>query len=443
MKNNSCLSKQTLLWIAIFLNCNLFAQSQTPALVGYWHNWSTAEAPYIQLNNIDTSYNVVIISFALPTSYTDMTMTFVPEQVTQATFISQIQQLQSQGKKVLISIGGATGVINLADNTQKQNFINSMNAMINTYGFDGIDIDIEHGDGILAAGTIASPTAPGAINLIFAIESIMNTFQLTYGHKMFLAMAPETAYVQGGMSAYGSIWGGYLPLIHAFSDEIDIVSVQLYNSGTIYGIDGNIYTQGTADFIVALTEATIQGFSTTGGLFAGLPATKVAVGLPACSSAAGGGYTDTATVAAAIRYLKGEGPQPGTYTLTQTGGYPDLRGMMTWSINWDAAANCGGVYTFAQNFNNLFNPTEPNTINDFPQQLNLSLFPNPTSDYFIINGLSFNSDRLLVQIFNCNGKLVLQKQFPNNEQIDIKSLHNGIYLVRIDHKHNLKLMVQH
>jgi chitinase len=443
MKNSTFLLKRALFWIVIFIQCNLFAQTPSPALVGYWHNWNTTEAPYIQLNNIDTSYNVVIISFALPTSYTDMTMTFVPEQVTQAAFISQIQQLQSQGKKVLISIGGATGVINLADNTQKQNFINSMNTMINTFGFDGIDIDIEHGDGILAAGTIASPTAPGTINLILAIESIMNTYQQTHGHKMFLTMAPETAYVQGGMSAYGSIWGGYLPLIHALSDDIDIVSVQLYNSGTIYGIDGNIYTQGTADFIVALTEATIQGFSTTGGLFAGLPASKVAVGLPACSSAAGGGYTDTATVAAAIRYLKGEGPQPGSYTLTQTAGYPDLRGMMTWSINWDAAANCGGAYTFAQNFNNLFNPIVPDGINDYSNQINLSIFPNPTSEYFIFNGFSFNADPLLVQIFDCNGKLVLQKQGSSNEQIDIKSLHNGIYLVRIDHKYNLKLMVQH
>lgn len=439
----SFVSKLFVSCFVILCNLTLLAQSPSPALVGYWQNWNTTEAPYIQLNNIDTSYNVVIISFALPTSYTDMTMTFVPEQVTQAAFISQIQQLQNQGKKVLISIGGATGVINLADNVQKQNFINSMNTMINTFGFDGIDIDIEHGDGILAAGTIASPTAPGTINLILAIESIMNTYQQTHGHKMFLTMAPETAYVQGGMSAYGSIWGGYLPLIHALSSLIDIVSVQLYNSGTIYGIDGNIYTQGTADFIVALTEATIQGFSTTGGLFAGLPASKVAVGLPACSSAAGGGYTDTATVAAAIRYLKGEGPQPGTYTLTQSTGYPDLRGMMTWSINWDAAANCGGVYTFAQNFKNLFHPTVPDAITDFSQQINLTLFPNPTSDFFIINGLSLNSDHLLVQIFDCNGKLVLQEQGNSNEHINIQSLHNGIYLVRIDQKHNLKLMVQH
>ena len=48
----------------------------------------------------------------------------------------------------------------------------------------------------------------------------------------------------------------------------------------MYGVDGGIYTQGTADFIVSQTEAVIKGFNTSGGAFAGLPANKIAVGLP-------------------------------------------------------------------------------------------------------------------------------------------------------------------
>lgn len=87
-------------------------------------------------------------------------------------------------------------------------------------------------------------------------------------------MAPETAFVQGGMSSYGSIWGAYLPVIHALRDSLSLLHVQLYNSGSMYGIDGAIYTQGTADFMVAMTEAVIQGFNTAGGAFAGLPPEK-------------------------------------------------------------------------------------------------------------------------------------------------------------------------
>ncbi|HSK13113.1 MAG TPA: fibronectin type III domain-containing protein, partial [Phnomibacter sp.] len=159
---------------------------------------------------------------------------------------------------------------------------------------------------------------------------------------------------QGGQSNYSGVWGGYLPVIHALRDSIDMLNVQLYNSGTMYGIDRRIYTQGTADFIVAMTEAVIKGFQTNGGFFSGLPAHKVGVGLPACSNAAGGGYVAPATVKAAVDYLRGIGPKPGTYTLVQAGGYPDLRGMMTWSINWDRVSNCGGTYGFAQNYETIF-----------------------------------------------------------------------------------------
>jgi len=130
--------------------------------------------------------------------------------------------------------------------------------------------------------------------------------------------------------------------------------VQLYNTGTMFGIDGKIYSEATADFIVAETEAVIQGFNTAGGMFAGLPASKVAVGLPACAGAAGGGFTDTATVRKAINYLLGKGPKPGSYTLLQVGGYPTLAGMMDWSINWDKVCSND---TYAENLQTIFNAT--------------------------------------------------------------------------------------
>ena len=76
--------------------------------------------------------------------------------------------------------------------------------------------------------------------------------------------------------------------------------------------------------------------------------------------AAGGGYTDTATVKAAIDYLRGDGTQPGSYTLINPTGYPDLRGMMTWSINWDAISNCGASYEYADNYQNIFGQSTVN-----------------------------------------------------------------------------------
>jgi hypothetical protein len=125
-----------------------------------------------------------------------------------------------------------------------------------------------------------------------------------------------------------------------------------------------------------MTEAVIQGFNTAGGFFTGLPASKVAVGLPACSNAAGGGFTDSATVSAAIKYLRGMGPKPASYTLFNIGGYPNLRGMMTWSINWDATNNCANVYQYANNYDNLFGGGFPLSITEL--RATAAVFKTPT-----------------------------------------------------------------
>lgn len=282
------------IYFFIIFTFSLNAQNSTPKLIGYWHNWNSSQVPYIHLDEIDSRYNVVCVAFGLPTNYDDMTIKFTPEIVSQNVFVSKIKKLQDSGKIVLLSIGGATAEIDLFDSLRKSQFINSVTNLLNIYKFDGIDIDIEHGNSILiTGGTISNPTNISQINLIDAIKQIMVNYRASFGKKMYLTMAPETAYVQGGQSGFGNIWGGYLPIINALRDSIDILQVQLYNSGTMYGLDKNIYSQGTPDFILAMTEAVIRGFNTNGGFFYGLPETKVAIGLPACLSAAGGGFVDS------------------------------------------------------------------------------------------------------------------------------------------------------
>lgn len=331
------------------------AQLPNPALVGYWHNWNDVNAPYIELDSIDNRYNVIEVAFAVPTSSTNMTMLFTTDIVSQNMFIAKVQALQLQGKKVLISIGGANASIDLTTTANKNAFVSSMNTIINTFGFDGIDLDIENGNSILiSGGTIASPGNIAQVNLIDAVKLIMANYRATHPQKLLLTITPETAYVQGGQSAFGSIWGGYLPIITGLRDSLDLLQVQLYNSGSMYGIDNNVYNQGSADFILAMTEAVIRGFNTNGGMFVGLPASKVTVGLPACSSAAGGGFVDSAAVKSAINYLLGKSAKPDTYVLSQVGGYPSLRGMMTWSINWDAVNTCANRYQYANNYQSIF-----------------------------------------------------------------------------------------
>ncbi len=52
-------------------------------------------------------------------------------------------QLKREGKKVLLSIGGANTVVELNNEADKQNFINSVANIITLYGLNGVDIDFE------------------------------------------------------------------------------------------------------------------------------------------------------------------------------------------------------------------------------------------------------------------------------------------------------------
>lgn len=415
---------------AIHFHFTSSAQLPDPALIGYFQNWHEARLPYIQLDAIDSRYNIVNVSFAIPKPGSDYDMQFIPDRVSPATFISQIKTLQTDGKKVFISIGGATAPVSLDNTTERDVFINSVNNIINTYGFDGIDIDLEGSSLSVTGGTITAPEDEPMINLIYAIRQIMSDYHTKNNRSLFLTMAPETAFVQGGQSRYEGIWGAYLPVIEALRDSIDILHVQLYNSGSMYGIDRKIYQQGTADFIVAMCEAVIQGFNTAGGKFTGLPANKIAVALPACSQAAGGGFTEPETVRSAINYLMGKGPKPGNYTLRKSGGYPDLRAMMTWSINWDASSACGGIYEFAGNFEEIFGETV--SYHTITESINkLTFFPNPVKNLLKIKSGGYFDFPRTVYIFNTQGQMIYSKTVTDEtETIDFTDFSKGVYFIR-------------
>jgi len=429
-------SLKSLIITTCFLSSFIILKAQTPnpALVGYWQNWNDPSAPYFDLDKTYASYNIVQVSFAVPKSSTDMTMVFTPAYESPTAFISRIKNLQNQGRKVLISMGGANDPINLNTITKRDAYISSMTAIINQYGFDGFDVDFETTSIIVTGGTIANPTDANVINLIYALKKIMQDYYKANGKRLFLTMAPETAYVQGGMSSYAGSnnYGAYLPVIHAMRDSIEILHVQLYNSGSMYGIDGKIYNAGTADFITSMTEAVIQGFTTngSGGKFLGLPANKVAVALPACNNG-GGNFISATTVKTAMNYLMGKTTKPGTYkyTLKQTGGYPNLRGMMTWSVNWDAVATCATVNEYAKNFETIFGilPTAmEETTSKYATSFNV--YPNPASEFIQLTNAVKSAP---IYIVNALGEIVVtHSPLTETETIDIASLPNGIYFLK-------------
>ncbi len=104
-----------------------------------------------------------------------------------------------------------------------------------------------------------------------------------------------------------------------------MINTQYYNSGTMNGCDGNVYAEGTENFLTALACTELEG---------GLSPSQVGLGLPASSSAAGSGYVSPSVVNDALDCLATQ-QNCGSFVPPTT--WPGIRGVMTWSINWDAS----------------------------------------------------------------------------------------------------------
>ncbi|MET9652416.1 MULTISPECIES: glycoside hydrolase family 18 protein [unclassified Streptomyces] len=321
------------------------------ALVGYLHASFANGSGYTRMADVPDSWDVINLAFGEPTSVTSGDIRFslcpateCPGVESPAEFKAAIKAKQAAGKKVLISIGGQNGQVQLSTTAARDAFVSSVSKIIDEYGLDGLDIDFEGHSLSLNTGDtdFRSPTSPVIVNLVSAVK----TLKAKYGAKFVLTMAPETFFVQLGYQYYGSgPWGGqdpragaYLPVIHALRDDLTLLHVQDYNSGSIMGLDNQYHSMGGADFHIAMTDMLLTGFPVAGDtsrVFPALRPDQVAIGLPA-SVNAGNGHTSPAEVNKALNCLTRK-TDCGSY---QTHGtWPGLRGLMTWSINWDRFNN--------------------------------------------------------------------------------------------------------
>jgi len=292
-------------------------------LTGYWHNFDNP-AVELRLRDVPAEYDLVAVAFAEATA-TPGAVTFAVDPglsaalggYTDADFTADVRTLQSRGKKVIISVGGETGRVSVNDAASAVAFSDSVYALIQRYGFDGVDIDLENG---------LNPTY---------MAQALRALRAKAGAGLIIAMAPQTIDMQ-------SPAGSYFKLALDIRDILTVVNTQYYNSGAMLGCDHNAaYPQGTVNFIVAL--ACIQ-------LEAGLRPDQVGLGLPAGPGAAGGGIVAPSVVNAALDCLT-RGTNCGSFRPPRT--YPGLRGAMTWSINWDVTNGNGFARTVAPHLDTL------------------------------------------------------------------------------------------
>jgi GH18 family chitinase len=328
-------------------------------IVGYAHGWESGSAPFLYFNQMgDKKFNVVVYSFIETVNrdgYTPILVINEPRFFTNGVFDPQllkndIKFLRDKGIPVIVSIGGQNGHVELQTVAQKNIFVNGLKAIVDQYKFDGLDIDFEGGSMNFGAGALKD-FSYASISAYPKLKNVVDAFKelkASYGSGFILTAAPETYYVQVGYSVYGDTAGSFLPVIENLRNELDLLMVQLYNTGSVNALDNVAYSQATPDFLVSMSDMMIKGFNvaSTGYHFNSLPASKIVIAIPACAGAApAGGYLTPQKGIQAFNYLRYGTTFAGRAYTLQSAPQPGLRGVMTWSINWDAA--CGTGYEFS------------------------------------------------------------------------------------------------
>ncbi len=272
------------------------------AVTGYWQNFNNG-ATVQKLSDVPANYDIIAVSFADATS-TPGAVTFNLDSAglngyTVDQFKADIKAKQAAGKNVIISVGGEKGSVSVNSDASATNFANSVYSLIQEYGFNGVDIDLENG-----------------VNSTYMTKALRSLSQKA-GSGLVITMAPQTIDMQ-------STAGEYFKTALGIKDILTVVNMQYYNSGSMLGCDGKVYSQGSVDFLTALACIQLEG---------GLAPSQVGLGVPASTSGAGSGYVAPSVVNAALDCLA-KGTGCGSFKPSKT--YPGVRGAMTWSTNWDA-----------------------------------------------------------------------------------------------------------
>ncbi|QCD57950.1 chitinase [Streptomyces hawaiiensis] len=274
------------------------------AVTGYWQNFDNGAAIQ-RISDVPAAYDIIAVAFADATG-TPGAVSFTLDSAglngyTVDQFKADVKAKQAAGKKVVISVGGERGTVSVNDAASATNFANSVYSVMQTYGFDGVDIDLENG-----------------LDATYMTQAL-RALSAKAGPSLVLTMAPQTIDMQSTSNAY------FRTALNV-KDILTVVNMQYYNSGSMLGCDGKVYSQGSVDFLTALACIQLEN---------GLAPSQVGLGLPASTRGAGSGYVSPAVVNNALDCLA-KATNCGTFTPPRT--YPDLRGAMTWSTNWDATA---------------------------------------------------------------------------------------------------------
>ncbi len=312
---------------------------------------------------VDAGYTNILVAFGVFSTSQPGPIVSAFDTVT----ASYIASLRAAGITVTLSLGGASSSVPdttvnfhqaLAAATSEDAFVGafvqSVRGLMATFGFQGVDIDVEHGLGV--GGTFDQPT--GDVAVMIRILS-----QLRQGDPdIVLSLAPQTANI-AATASLDATWANYACLLSHTQPLLAWVGVQLYNTGCMLGIDQQCYANlGGADqtFSVVMATDLLEDWPAvdSAGRRTGfqpyvstLRTDQVVLGYPSPDkyfASDGAPVTLTSAIVEAIQCLKTG--LSGCDLDTANGGYRPPRGygMVGGVFNWEVSYDQSNSFRFAK-----------------------------------------------------------------------------------------------
>jgi chitinase len=269
-----------------------------------------------------------------------------------------VTDLQKRNHKVVISVGGGDGGVlpcaSASDATFVANMVRGLKAVIQKYGFDGVDFDVEHrsGDYVLCAELIAK------------VIKGLRAYGMSAKKPLLITMAPQMSNINPGQPVISGGTNELVPLISYAGECIDLIMPQMYNSWS--GAE-------TIKYAEHYFHTLIQGFSLdhkSERFPVQLSPGQLVPGYPASPRGASSGFLPPVDVAEMIVAFATNSTR--------------LAGAMTWDLGWDEQAG----HQFANAMKQLSAPTPPPapTPRPLPTPAAPTPSPQPAALYKCVDG---------------------------------------------------------
>lgn len=247
---------------------------------------------------VDSGYNVVVLGFWLKDGVADAALTWSGVSASRRNEI--LSYVHSKGALLMLSAGGATEHFDdiVQSLTMAKSYCEAVAQYAVTWGYDGVDFDLELTPGNWKPLANAGPAIPWIADCSKYARAVFNLHPLkTY----YISHAPQGPYL-GAWACGGVTTGckfGYVEAYLRAEGSIDWLNIQYYNQGQgVYDSYEQQFVKNTASIGLQTAVAEIQAN--------GVPLGAIVVGKPLAPHDASNGFVNAGTLSDWVRRARSE-----------------------------------------------------------------------------------------------------------------------------------------